>query len=200
MKKLLISSLVCAATLSMNASASLKSANNLKFVGDTQSADLCEAAATNNLDMFKNSVEEHAYSLSASNRGMLRLLANENYFQCSGQSIAEFAKTRGSKDVVSYLTGESKVANAETGSLSKYKFVGDRGFKNFCIAAVTNNVEIFKRAVISQIGNIGISEQEVLDKVLEAENVTCAGQGLVEFFQQRQATSVMEYIADKTVL
>ena len=41
MKKLQLSAVICAATLSLNASASLKSADNFKFVGDTQYAELC---------------------------------------------------------------------------------------------------------------------------------------------------------------
>lgn len=196
MKKLLLSTVICAATLSFNASASLKSASNFKFVGDTQYADLCEAAATNDLGLFKKNVKQHGFRLNASKRKMLMLLTSGDNFQCAGQSLVAFSESRGSQDIADYLTGTE--AEVKTASTSKYKFVGDRNFKNFCKSAVTNNVSLFRRAVSSQIGNLGFTKKEVIDKVLDADNVTCAGESLGEFFQSREATSVMSYIADKT--
>lgn len=196
MKKLLLSTVICAATLSFNATASLKSASNFKFVGDTQYAGLCESAATNDLGLFKKNVRQHGFRLSASKRKMLMLLTSGDNFQCAGQSLVAFSESRGSQDIADYLTGNE--AEVETASTSKYKFVGDRNFKNFCKSAVTNNVDLFKRAVSSQIGNLGFSKKEVIDKVLDADNVTCSGESLGEFFQSREATKVMSYIADKT--
>lgn len=198
MKKLLISAVVCVATLSLNASASLKNGNNFKFVGDTKYAALCEAAATNDLDLFKSNVKDHAFSLGFSKRSMLRILASGDNFQCGGQSVPNFAKSRGAADVANYITGEDTGSNEQVASTSKYKYVGDTNYKNYCKSALTNNVELFKRTLSSQVGSIGSSKQEVMDKVLEAENVTCAGQGLVEFFQERGATSVINYISEKT--
>jgi hypothetical protein len=196
MKKLLLSAVICAATLSFNASASLKCANNFMFVGDTQYAELCQAAATNDLSLFKKNVKQHGFRLSASKNKMLMLLANSDSFQCAGQGLVAFSESRGSQDVADYLTGAE--AKVETASTSKYKFVGDRNFKNFCKSAVTNNVSLFKRAVSSQIGNLGFSRKEVMDKVLDADNVTCSGERLGEFFQSREATNVMSYIAEKS--
>jgi hypothetical protein len=195
MKKLLLTT-ICAATLSLNASASLKSANNFKFVGDTQYAGFCEAAATNDLDLFKKNVKQHGFRLSASKDKMIALLASGDHFQCANQNLVEFSESRGSQDVVDYLTGAN--ATVETASTSKYKFVGDKNFRNFCKSAVTNNVDLFKRAVSSQIGRIGFSKKEVMDKVLDADNVTCAGERLSEFFQSREASKVMSYITEKS--
>lgn len=195
MKKLLLST-ICAATLSMNASASLKSANNFKFVGDTEYAELCQAAATNDLSLFKNNVKQHGNRLSNSKRKMLSLLANGEYFKCAGQNLVAFSESRGSQDIADYLTGAH--ASVETASTSKYKYVGDRNFKNFCKSAVTNNVELFELAVSRQIGRLGFSKKEVMDKVLESDNVTCAGQSLGDFFQSREATKVMSFIAEKS--
>lgn len=196
MKTLLLSTVICAATLSFNASASLKSANNFKFVGDTQYAALCEAAATNDLGLFKKNVRQHGFRLSASKSKMLMLLTNADNFECAGQSLVEFSESRGSQDVADYLTGTD--AKVETAATSKYRFVGDRDFKNFCKSAITNNVNLFKRALSSQIGNLGFNKKEVMGKVLEADNVTCAGESLGEFFQSHDATNVMSYIAEKT--
>jgi hypothetical protein len=196
MKKLLLSTAICAATLSLNASASLKSANNFKFVGDTQYAELCQAAATNDLNLFKKNVKQHGFRLGTSKSKMLMLLTTEDNFQCANQSLVEFSESRGSQDVADYLTRAS--SKVETTSASKYKFVGDKNFKNFCKSAVTNNVSLFKRAISSQIGNLGFSNKEVMDKVLQADNVTCAGESLGEFFQSREASNVMSYIAEKS--
>jgi len=196
MKKLLLSTAICAATLSFNASASLKSANNFKFVGDTQYAELCQAAATNDLSLFKKNVKQHGFRLGNSKSKMLMLLTTEDNFQCANQSLVEFSESRGSQDVADYLTRAS--SKVETTSASKYKFVGDKNFKNFCKSAVTNNVSLFKRAISSQIGNLGFSNKEVMDKVLQADNVTCAGESLGEFFQSREASNVMSYIAEKS--
>jgi hypothetical protein len=194
--KMLLLTTICAATLSLNASASLKSANNFKFVGDTQYAELCQAAATNDLGLFKKNIKQHGFRLSASKDKMIELLANEEHFQCADQGLVAFSESRGSQDIADYLTGAD--ARVETASTSKFKFVGDRNFKNFCKSAVTNNVGLFKRAVSSQIGRLGFSKKEVMDKVLDADNVTCAGEGLSEFFQSREATDVMNYITEKT--
>jgi hypothetical protein len=161
-----------------------------------QYAELCQAAATNDLGLFKKNVKQHGFRLSASKDKMLELLANGDHFQCANQDLVAFSESRGSQDVADYLTGAD--ATVETASTRKFKFVGDRNFKNFCKSAVTNNVGLFKRAVSSQIGRIGFSKKEVIDKVLYADNVTCSGESLSEFFQTREATNVMKYITEKT--
>jgi hypothetical protein len=194
-KKLILTT-ICAATLSLNASASLKSANNFKFVGDTEYAELCQAAATNDLGLLKKNVKQHGFRLSVNKSKMLMLLTSADNFECAGQSLVEFSESRGSQDVADYLTGAD--AKVETASTSKYKFIGDKNFKNFCKSAVTNNVGLFKRAVNSQMGKLGFSKKEVMDRVLDADNVTCSGERLSEFFQSRKATNVMSYIAEKS--
>ncbi|WP_289032070.1 hypothetical protein [uncultured Paraglaciecola sp.] len=195
MKKLLLTAVVTFATFSFSANAALNTANKFKFTGDTKYASLCEAAATNNLELFKSSVRETAYSLGKSKRSMLNLLASADSFSCAGQSVAAFAQSRGATDVASYVNGDS----ASEGQLasSKYKFVGSSQFKSFCEAAVTDNAEMFERALSRQVGSIGASKSDVMDKVLDAEGVKCAGKGLVEFFQERGATSVINYISEK---
>jgi len=194
MKKLLISAAICSAVLSTTVNASMKSAEKFKFIGDTQYAELCQAAATNDLVLFKNNVKHHGMRLSASHKKMLSLLANDDHFKCAGQGLVSFSKARGSLDITNYLVGTE--AKVETVSTSKYKYVGDNTFKNFCKSAVTDNVDLFKRAVSRQIGSLGVSKKEVMNKVLAADNVTCAGEGLTEFFKQRQASSVLGYITE----
>ncbi|MFT2092790.1 DUF3718 domain-containing protein [Paraglaciecola sp. 2405UD69-4] len=195
MKKLLLSVVIAATSFSFTANAALNSANKFRFTGDTEYAALCEAAATNDLDLFKSNVREVAFSLGKSKRNMLNLLASAENFSCSGQSISEFAKAHGAADVAGYVNNEN-TSNSQLAS-SKYKFVGDSAYKGFCEAAVTDNAELFERAVSRQVGSIGASRSDVMDKVLDAEGVKCAGKGLVEFFQERGANSVINYISEK---
>jgi hypothetical protein len=196
MKTLLLSTVICAATLSFNTSASLKSASNFKFVGDTQYAGLCEAAATNDLGLFKKNVRKHASHLTASKSKLIMLLANGEHFQCAGQDLVAFSESRGSQSIADFLTASNP--EIDTASTSKYQFVGDKNFKNFCKSAVTNNVSLFKRAISNQIGLLGFSKKEVMDKVLDADNVTCAGESLGEFFESREATNVISFIAEES--
>lgn len=85
-------------------------------------------------------------------------------------------------------------ANAALEGAKKVKYVGDTNFASFCQAAVTNDVSLFKRSVSRQVGVLAGSKQKVLDLVLDADKVSCAGQGLVEFSENRQATDVVNFI------
>lgn len=85
-------------------------------------------------------------------------------------------------------------AIAALDSAKKVKFVGDTEFAGFCQAAVNDDASLFKRSVSRQVGVIAGSKQRVLDLVLNAENVSCAGKGLEEFSESRQATEVMNFI------
>ena len=55
-------------------------------------------------------------------------------------------------------------------------------------------MNLFKRAVSRQVGVLASSKQKVLDIVLDANNVSCAGKGLTEFSETRQATDVVNFI------
>ena len=85
-------------------------------------------------------------------------------------------------------------ANAALGGSKQVKYVGDTEFASFCKAAVNNDADLFKRSVSRQVGVIASSKQRVLDVVLNAENISCAGKGLVEFSESRQATEVVNFI------
>ena len=85
-------------------------------------------------------------------------------------------------------------ANAALQGAKNVKYVGDTEFASFCKAAVTNDVNLFKRAVSRQVGVLANSKQKVLDLVLDSNNVSCAGKGLTEFSENRQATDVVNFI------
>ncbi|MDP5029124.1 MAG: hypothetical protein NWQ54_00975 [Paraglaciecola sp.] len=88
-------------------------------------------------------------------------------------------------------------ANAALESAKKVKFVGDTEFAGFCKAAINNDVNTLKRAIERQVGVLASSKQRVLDIVLDEKNVSCAGKGLAEFSETRQATDVVNFIQAK---
>lgn len=85
-------------------------------------------------------------------------------------------------------------ASAAMQDSKKVKYVGDTEFASFCEAAVKNDANLFKRSVSRQVGVLASSKQRVLDLVLNAENVSCDGKGLVEFSESRQASEVVNFI------
>ncbi|MDU0356243.1 hypothetical protein RS130_22250 [Paraglaciecola aquimarina] len=190
MKTILLSAVVV-----FTASMSLTANAGMKFVGETKYASLCEAAATNNTQMLKQSVRQHASEFGFSNKQMLRVIAEENNFQCSGKGLVEFSEMKGSVDVANYLTSTDSQSTPEVQQASsKYKFVGDSEFASFCKSAINNDLGQFKRALSRQVGNIASSRQKVLDIALEGNNISCGGVSLTEFFEQNNATNVLEYI------
>ena len=190
MKKLVVSVVMSVACLSFNANAALQGAKNYKFVGDTEFAGLCEAVINDDLGQFKKSVAKQAGAMGSSKARTLEVLLNDNNVQCGGQGLVAFSQARSANNVLNYLSQ----ANVEAEQKAKFKFVGDTAYAKFCKAAVTNNVDLFKRALAAQVGSLASSKQQVLDMVLDAKNVSCAGQGLAEFSESRQASDVVNFI------
>lgn len=88
----------------------------------------------------------------------------------------------------------SASATAAMKSQSNFKFVGDTEYAGFCKAVLNDNVTLFKRSVKRFVGPLGATKQDVLNRVLNSNNVQCAGIGIVEFSQQRSANKVAQYI------
>ena len=193
MKKLLITAVISVGVLSFNASAAIDSHKPLKFTGDTEYASICKAAVTDDVSLFKRSVRKQLSWLNTSRAKSHEILLNEDNFQCAGMSVLEFAESRGAQQLVDYLVGEK----ADTVAANKYSFVGDMRYAGFCKAAITNDVKLFKRAVRTQIGSLASSGEAVLDIVLDAKNVQCAGLGISEFSEKRNATDIVKFIAKK---
>ncbi|MFT4938914.1 MAG: hypothetical protein ACI88A_001946 [Paraglaciecola sp.] len=193
MKKLIITAVISVGVLSFNASAAIDSQKSYKFIGDTEYAGICEAAVTDNVSLFKKSVNKQLSWLNSSRAQSHEVLLNQDNFQCDGMGVLEFAETRGSQNLIDYLSPK----NIDAVSTTKFSFIGDTQFAGFCKAAVTNNVKLFKRAVRTQIGSLAPSRKEVLELVLDANNVQCAGMGISEFSEKRNATEIVEFIANK---
>ncbi|GAB5379263.1 MAG: hypothetical protein Alis3KO_12500 [Aliiglaciecola sp.] len=77
------------------------------------------------------------------------------------------------------------------------KYVGDTHFAPFCKAVINNDVKLFKIALNRFVGELGSSQKRVLNRVLESNSVTCAGQDLVDFAQSRKATAIDSFISTK---
>lgn len=86
-------------------------------------------------------------------------------------------------------------ANAAMEKQTNFKFVGDTQYASFCKAVLNDNVKLFKRSLNRFVGPLGSSRRVVLERVLDDNNVKCAGQGIVEFSQQRQANKVAEFLS-----
>jgi hypothetical protein len=195
MKKLLFTTAISVAALSFNASAAIDRQKSFKFVGDTQYAGICQAAATDNVGLFKKSLKNELSWISSNKAVVMDTALDSESFQCAGMGVAEFAESKGSKNLLSYIAGE--VAPDEI--KSKYSFIGDTQYAGFCKAALTNDVKLFKRTVRAQIGSLASNYRGVLELVLDENNVQCSGLGLSEFSKKRNATKVVEFIANKKV-
>ncbi|MDP5030222.1 MAG: hypothetical protein NWQ54_10905 [Paraglaciecola sp.] len=101
MKKLLVSVVVAAASLSFNATAALDSAKKVKFVGDTEFASFCKAAVNNDASLFKRAVSKQVGVFANSRQRALDLVL-ENV-SCDGKSIAEFSETRQATNVIDFI-------------------------------------------------------------------------------------------------
>lgn len=86
-------------------------------------------------------------------------------------------------------------ANAAMEKQGNFKFVGDTQYASFCKAVLNDNVKLFKRSLNRFVGPLGTNRKIVLERVLDDNNVQCAGQGIVEFSQQRNASKVAAYLS-----
>ncbi|MFQ3235573.1 MAG: hypothetical protein ACI9C4_001132 [Paraglaciecola sp.] len=191
MKNLLLSVVVAAACFSLNANATVQSAKQFKFVGVTELAGFCEAIVTDNVDLFKMNLAQHKRILSGNKLEALNTALKAKTVSCSNQDLVSFSQQRNATNILAFI--DSATADKQI-QQARYKFVGDKNFASFCKAALTNNVDLFKRSVRSQVGILARNTSAVMDLVLDSNNVTCAGQGLKEFSGSRHATDVVNYI------
>ncbi|MFT6897967.1 MAG: hypothetical protein ACJA13_002381 [Paraglaciecola sp.] len=193
MKKLLLSVVVATACFSLNANATMQDAKQFKFVGDTQYSGFCEAVITDNVDLFKNNIVQLKHLLSGNKREVLETVLKAKTISCSEQNLVSFSQQRNATNILAFI---ASVTAPEQIEQAQYKFMGDKNFASFCKAALTNNVDLFKRSIRNQVGILARSKSAVMDLVLDSNNVTCAGQGLKEFSGARQATDVVNYISN----
>lgn len=85
-------------------------------------------------------------------------------------------------------------ANASIKQQPEVKYVGDMQFASFCKAVVNDDVSLFKMTLNRFVGELGSSRKSVLKRVTEEQSVQCAGKDLLDFTQQRNASSINSYL------
>lgn len=102
------------------------------------------------------------------------------------------------KQILAVLLSSSFALTAQATLTEKpqVKYVGDTEYASFCKAVLEDNVLLFKRSLKRFVGPLGGNKQGVLQRVLENNNVQCAGQGLIEFSENRKATQVAKFISN----
>ncbi|MEW9799546.1 hypothetical protein [Alteromonas sp. CYL-A6] len=99
-----------------------------------------------------------------------------------------------------FLAGMALVSATATAAMDdkQYRFVGDTQFSSFCKAVVMDDVGVLRTSVSRKVGLIGASEREVLRLITADNGLTCNGSSLIEFSLQRKATSVYEYLSNRS--
>lgn len=101
MKKLIVASILFA---SLNANAKLGSTDNVKYAGDLDFKNFCEAVVKDDPKMLKRNLRNKVGVISSDYTFVLkRLLANDG-MQCNGLDLVAFSKQRGASKVLAYLS------------------------------------------------------------------------------------------------
>lgn len=88
-------------------------------------------------------------------------------------------------------------ANAALESKSKVKYKGDLEYSSFCEAVVTDDVEMLKKNLRSQVGKLAGTQKRVKTLLMSDEGVKCNGTNLKEFSKERAAKQVAAFLQAK---
>jgi hypothetical protein len=101
MKKLITLSFVLCA---LNASAKLGSPEKVKYSGDLEFANFCEAVVKDDVSMFKQSIRSKVGVVGLNNRSVLRKLTATNGMSCNGVDLKSFSEQREASKIFNYLS------------------------------------------------------------------------------------------------
>jgi len=101
MKKLIALSLALCA---LNASAKLGSPEKVKYAGDLEFKDFCEAVVKDDVDMLKRSIRNKVGVVGTTNHSVLKKLTAANGMSCNGVDLVSFSELREASKVFSYLS------------------------------------------------------------------------------------------------
>ncbi len=85
-------------------------------------------------------------------------------------------------------------ANAHQVSDDTLVFKGDKSYAGFCRAAVEDNVRLMRSSFNNKIGVVAGSRRDTMRILLDADNLSCNGLGIVEFSKTRAADNVVAYL------
>jgi hypothetical protein len=103
MKKLIAVSILFA---SLNASAKMDITENVKYAGDLDYKNFCEAVVKDDLNMLKRNVRNKVGIVSSNHIVVLNKLLGSEGMQCNGLDLVAFSKQRDASKVLSYLSNK----------------------------------------------------------------------------------------------
>jgi hypothetical protein len=103
MKKLIAVSILFA---SLNASAKMDITENIKYAGDLDYKNFCEAVVKDDLNMLKRNVRNKVGIVSSNHIVVLNKLLGSEGMQCNGLDLVAFSKQRDASKVLSYLSNK----------------------------------------------------------------------------------------------
>jgi hypothetical protein len=103
MKKLIAVSILFA---SLNASAKMGPTENVKYAGDLDYKNFCEAVIKDDLNMLKRNVHNKVGIVSSNHIIVLDRLLGSEGMQCNGLDLIAFSKQRDASKVLSYLSNK----------------------------------------------------------------------------------------------
>lgn len=101
MKKLITLSLALCA---MNASAKLGSPDKVKYAGDLEFANFCEAVVKDDVNMLKQSIRSKIGVVGTNSHSVLRKLTATDGMSCNGVDLKSFSEQREASKVFNYLS------------------------------------------------------------------------------------------------
>ncbi len=90
--------------LSFSANASMKTASEVKYSGDSDYFGICEAIVKNDLDLFKVNLNKKVGSVATSRKRVLQRMMAKDGVSCNGANLISFSKQREADNVHAFLS------------------------------------------------------------------------------------------------
>ena len=100
------------------------------------------------------------------------------------------------KLVAAILATASIAANAHESVDTTLVFKGDLSYASFCRAAAEDNVRLMRNSFKNKIGVVAGSKRDTMKILLDSNNLSCNGVGIVEFSKQREAKNVVAFLEE----
>ncbi|MCF2949014.1 hypothetical protein L0668_12905 [Paraglaciecola aquimarina] len=100
MKKLIAVSIALCA---LNANAAMESKSKVKYKGDTNFKNFCEAVVVDDVALLKKSLRKQVGEVASTQSKVKALLIAEKGVKCNGVGLTEFSKERAATKVAAFL-------------------------------------------------------------------------------------------------
>jgi hypothetical protein len=105
MKKLIVlSTALSMAVCSLNASAKLGSSDKVKYAGDLEYSNFCEAVIKDDVNMLKRSVRKKVGVVAFTSQAVLKKLTAANGMECNGVGLVSISEQRNATQVRKFLS------------------------------------------------------------------------------------------------